>query len=159
MCPIRLLSFRLCLWFWQLAASVSLKEQIPLAEHSSHTVMFIMKSPSLSLQAAFLFTLASIALSAAQCTFQGSLARREEPASPLLQYRENLLEEKREASGLERSEDLGQAWADKRAVCNSDNVLRALKANSAAATTFCETFINIPTVTKTATVRGVTASV
>ena len=118
-----------------------------------------MKSSHISLPAAFLVIQSSIGLSTAQCTFQGSLARREEPASPLLHHREPPLEEKRDASGLERLEDLGQAWADKRAVCNSDNVLRALRANSAAATTFCETFINIPTVTKTATVPGVTATV
>lgn len=31
-----------------------------------------------------------------------------------------------------------------RAVCNSDNVLRALKANSASATPFCSTYIPIP---------------
>ena len=35
----------------------------------------------------------------------------------------------------------------KRATCTSDNVLRALKANSAAASPFCTTYANIPTST------------
>lgn len=37
--------------------------------------------------------------------------------------------------------------AEKRAVCNRDNVLRALLANSASASSFCSSYISIPLVT------------
>lgn len=45
-----------------------------------------------------------------------------------------------------------------RAVCNSDNVLRALKANSASASPFCSTYIHIPVSTVFKSVAGVTAT-
>ena len=37
--------------------------------------------------------------------------------------------------------------AEKRAVCNRDNVLRALLSNSASASSFCSSYISIPQVT------------
>ena len=46
----------------------------------------------------------------------------------------------------------------KRIVCNSDNVLRALKSNSASASPFCSSFINIPGTTTFKSVAGVTAT-
>ena len=45
-----------------------------------------------------------------------------------------------------------------RVVCNSDNVLRALKSNSASASPFCSSFINIPGTTTFKSVAGVTAT-
>ena len=45
-----------------------------------------------------------------------------------------------------------------RAACNSDNVLRALKANSASASPFCSSFIDIPGTTIFKSVAGVTAT-
>lgn len=81
----------------------------------------------------------------AQCTFQGSLARRGE-----YEDREPFLED---------AKLVNRHSARKRTACNVDNVLRALRANSAAATTFCETFINVPTVTASATLPGLTPTV
>ena len=54
---------------------------------------------------------------------------------------------------------LGVGSHEKRLVCNQDNVLRALEANSAAASPFCVTFghIHIPTIT--VPVKGVTPTV
>lgn len=89
-----------------------------------------------------------ITFSNAQCTFQGSLARRDEPQ--VLEHRESTSED---VQIVNRHE------ARKRAACNADNVLRALKANSAAATTFCATFIDVPTVTRTTTAPGITPTV
>lgn len=48
---------------------------------------------------------------------------------------------------------------EKRLVCNQDNVLRALLANSAAASPFCVTFGHIPIPTITVPVPGVTPTV
>ena len=48
---------------------------------------------------------------------------------------------------------------EKRLVCNQDNVLRALQANSAAAAPFCVTFGHIPIPTITVPVKGVTPTV
>ncbi|KAI4192483.1 MAG: hypothetical protein LQ350_008636 [Teloschistes chrysophthalmus] len=48
---------------------------------------------------------------------------------------------------------------EKRLVCSQDNVLRALQANSAAASPFCVTFGHIPIPTITVPVRGVTPTV
>lgn len=45
-----------------------------------------------------------------------------------------------------------------RAICNSDNVLRALQANSASATPFCSSFIDIPVKTIFKSVAGVKAT-
>lgn len=45
-----------------------------------------------------------------------------------------------------------------RIACNSDNVLRALKANSVAASPFCSSFIDIPDATAFKSVAGVTAT-
>lgn len=45
-----------------------------------------------------------------------------------------------------------------RIVCNSDNVLRALKSKSALASPFCSSFLNIPGVTTFKSVAGVTAT-
>lgn len=98
-------------------------------------------------------------VSNAQCTFQGSLGRRDEPGHQFFPNLEAAGEEKRSFNRHERAEAAAQAEVDKRIVCNQDNVLRALKANSATATPFCEKFINIPTSTKTVSVPGVTASV
>ncbi|KAL8768897.1 MAG: hypothetical protein Q9209_004951 [Squamulea sp. 1 TL-2023] len=48
---------------------------------------------------------------------------------------------------------------EKRIVCNQDNVLRALQANSANASPFCVTFAHIPIPTTTVPVPGVTPTV
>lgn len=45
-----------------------------------------------------------------------------------------------------------------RAICNSDNALRALRANSASASPFCSTYIHIPGSTTFQSVAGVTAT-
>lgn len=54
---------------------------------------------------------------------------------------------------------LGVGSHEKRLVCNQDNVLRALQANSAAAAPFCVTFGHIPIPTITVPVKGVTPTV
>ena len=54
---------------------------------------------------------------------------------------------------------LGVESHEKRLVCNQDNVLRALQANSAAAAPFCVTFAHIPIPTITIPVKGVTPTV
>lgn len=54
---------------------------------------------------------------------------------------------------------LGVGSHEKRLVCNQDNVLRALQANSAAASPFCVTFGHIPIPTITVPVKGVTPTV
>lgn len=46
----------------------------------------------------------------------------------------------------------------KKAVCYSDNVLRALRANSASASPFCSSLIDIPGTTTFKSVAGVTAT-
>jgi len=51
-----------------------------------------------------------------------------------------------------------EAAITNRAVCNSDNVLRALKVNSASATPFCSTYIHISGSTIFKSVAGVTAT-
>ena len=51
-----------------------------------------------------------------------------------------------------------EAAIAQRGVCNADNVLRALRANSASASTFCSSFINIPGATVFKSVHGVTAT-
>ncbi|KAL8708959.1 MAG: hypothetical protein Q9225_007530, partial [Loekoesia sp. 1 TL-2023] len=48
---------------------------------------------------------------------------------------------------------------EKRLVCNQDNVLRALQANSVAASPFCVTFAHYPIPTTTVPVKGVTPTV
>lgn len=47
---------------------------------------------------------------------------------------------------------------EQRAACNADNVLRALRANSVAATHFCSDYIHIPVVTVLKSVPSVTAT-
>ncbi|KAL8707616.1 MAG: hypothetical protein Q9220_007403 [cf. Caloplaca sp. 1 TL-2023] len=58
---------------------------------------------------------------------------------------------------LIRGRSPNPAIAD-RAVCNSDNVLRALQANRASATPFCSSFIDIPVSTIFKSVAGVKAT-
>ncbi|MCJ1257540.1 hypothetical protein MMC24_005366 [Lignoscripta atroalba] len=100
-----------------------------------------------------------LATSNAQCTFQGTLGRRDELVGQHLNPHEPALEEKRSVNRHERAQALAEVQVEKRAACNSDNVLRALLARSSSATSFCQTFINIPTATKTISVPGVTATV
>ncbi|MCJ1260264.1 hypothetical protein MMC22_000124 [Lobaria immixta] len=47
---------------------------------------------------------------------------------------------------------------EQRAACNADNVLRALRANSVAATHFCSDYIHIPVVTVFKSVPSITAT-
>ena len=54
---------------------------------------------------------------------------------------------------------VGVGSHEKRLVCNQDNVLRALQANSAVAAPFCVTFGHIPIPTITVPVKGVTPTV
>jgi len=101
----------------------------------------------------------SLPTSNAQCTFQGSLSRRDESGHQFFPNLEAGVEEKRSFNRYGRAEAMAHAEFDKRLVCNQDNVLRALKAHTATATPFCAKLINIPTVTKTVSVPGVTPSV
>lgn len=47
---------------------------------------------------------------------------------------------------------------EKRALCNADNVLRALRANGVQATSFCSHYVHVPVVTVFKSVQGVTAT-
>ena len=52
----------------------------------------------------------------------------------------------------------GEAAIVNRAACSADNVLRALRANSASASPFCSSLIDIPGTTVFKSVAGVTAT-
>ncbi|KAI9863057.1 MAG: hypothetical protein M1824_000745 [Vezdaea acicularis] len=103
-----------------------------------------------------LCTVISISTANGQCTFQGSLHKRGDPAQ---HYADEAAEWQGRFVRRDRDDALSPFDLENRAACNADNLLRALRANAAAATPFCRTFIGIGTITKTTSPPGVTATV